>query len=80
MPKLRKPPPRLIIDHLVQRFREGRISVAEFDQLQDWLDSDPDVPHGMWYKRFPKFTLAGEGEMPKTFLTSGMAPKDQEVQ
>ena len=27
--------------HLVDRFREGRISVADFDALQDWLDADP---------------------------------------
>jgi hypothetical protein len=79
MPKIRKPPPSLIMDHLVQRFRDGRISVADFEQLKDWLDSDPDVPQGLWYKRFPKFTLAGEGEMPKTFLASGMAAKGQEL-
>lgn len=48
--------------HLVDRFREGRISVSNFDALQDWLNSDPDVPHGAWYKKFPKFILAGEGE------------------
>jgi hypothetical protein len=57
------------MEHLVQRFREGRISVADFDALRDWLNSNPEVPHGEWYKRFPKFTLAGEGERPKTFLT-----------
>ena len=27
----------------------------------------------MWYKQFKKVTLAGEDEMPKTFLTPGMA-------
>lgn len=54
--------------------------MADFDQLHDWLDSDPDVPHGMGYKRFQKFPLVGKGEMPKTFLTRGMAPQGQEVQ
>jgi hypothetical protein len=78
MPKIKKPPP-YFMKHLVDRFREGRIAVADFDELRDWLDSNPEVPHGMWYKRFPKFTLAGEGETPKTFLTSGMAPHGQEV-
>jgi hypothetical protein len=68
------------MEHLVQRFREGRISVADFDALQDWLTSNPDVPDGKWYKRFPRFTLAGEGELPKTFLTPGMAPHGEEVQ
>lgn len=54
--------------------------MADFLELKHWLESDPDVPPGMWYKRFRKFILAGEGEMPKTFLTLNMAPKGQEVQ
>jgi len=33
----------------------------------------------MWYKRFRKFTLAGEGEFPKTFLPARMHPKGEEV-
>lgn len=79
MPKIRKPPPRGILDHLIDRYRSGRISAADFTELKHWLESDPEVPAGMWYKRFPKFTLAGEGELPKTFLTPGMVPKGQEV-
>ncbi len=80
MPKLRKPPPPGILDHLVERYRDGRISVIDFIELKHWLESDPEVPAGMWYKRFKKFTLVGEGEMPKTFLTPGMAPKGRQVQ
>jgi hypothetical protein len=79
MPEIRKPPPPYFMQHLVDRFREGRISVSDFDALQDWLDSDPDVPPGAWFKRFAKFTLVGEGEVPKTFLTSGMVPHGSEV-
>jgi hypothetical protein len=79
MPKIRKPPP-YFMKHLVERFREGRISVSDFDLLQDWLASNPEVPEGRWYKRFSKFTLAGEGEIPKTFLTPGMAPHGEEVE
>jgi hypothetical protein len=67
------------MEHLVQRFRDGRISVADFDALQNWLSTDPEVPHGEWYKRFPRFTLAGEGELPKTFLTPEMVPHGKEV-
>ena len=67
------------MNHHVYRFREGGISVSDFDELQDWLDSNPDVPHEAWYKKFPKFILAGEGEVPKTFLTSGMVPHGTEV-
>lgn len=43
----------------------------EVNEAHDWLNSDPEVPHGTWYKKFPKFTLAGEGEVPKTFAYIG---------
>jgi hypothetical protein len=74
MPKIKKPPP-YFMKHLV----EGRISVGDFDTLQDWLNSNPEVPPGKWYKQFPKFTLVGEVEVPKTFLTPGMVPHGTEV-
>jgi hypothetical protein len=61
------------LDHLLERFREGRISVDDFTELKHWLESEPEVPAGMWFKWFRKFTLAGEGEFPKTFLGAGNA-------
>ena len=80
MPKIRKPPPRGILDHLLDGYRKGRISIDDFTELKHWLESAPEVPPGMWFKRFKMFTLAGEGELPKTFLTPGMVPKGQEVE
>jgi hypothetical protein len=65
--------------HLLDRFRDGRLAVADFAELKHWLESDAEVPEGPWFKRFRHFTLAGEGEMPKTFLTSDMIPKGKEV-
>ena len=79
MPKIRKAPPAGILNHLVERFRDGRISIEDFVTLKQWLESEPDVPAGKWFKRFRKFTLAGEGELPKTFLPPGMAAKGEEV-
>ena len=64
---------------MLQRFREGRVSAEDFTELKHWLESDPEVPAGLWYKRFRKFTLVGEGDLPKTFLTAGMHPKGEEV-
>jgi len=79
MPKIKKPPPRGILDHLTERYREGRIAATDFLELKHWLESDPDVPQGKWYKRFKTGTLAGDGEMPSTFLTPGMAVEGEEV-
>ena len=67
------------MEHLVERFREGRIGVADFEALQKWLDTEPEAPDGEWYKRFPTFILAGEGEVVKTFLTQGMVPHGTEI-
>jgi len=47
--------------------------------LKAWLESEPDVPAGKWFKRFKNFTLAGNGENPSTFLTPGMAAQGEEV-
>jgi hypothetical protein len=80
MPKIKKPPPPGILGHLTKRYREGRIATAEFVELKHWLESDPNVPDGKWYKRFKTFTLAGNGELPSTFLTPGMAVEGEEVQ
>ena len=80
MPKIKKPPPAGILDHLIQRYREGRVSSADFLELKHWLESDPNVPKGKWYKRFKTGTLAGKGEMPSTFLAPGMAAEGEEVQ
>ena len=73
MPKIKKPTPRGILDHLVQRYREGRIADTDFLDLKQWLESDPTVPPGKWFKRFKSGILAGEGENPSTFLSPGMA-------
>jgi len=80
MPRLRKPPPPGILNHLLQRYRDGRISSVDFLELKHWLESDPEVPEGLWFKKFKNLTLAGEGELPKTFLTRGMVPRGSEVE
>ena len=48
-------------------------------ELKHWLESDVEVPSGQWFKRFPNFTLVGEGELPKTFLTPEMKPYGIEI-
>jgi hypothetical protein len=39
----------------------------------------PDVPDGEWYKRTSGMTVCGEGELMKTLLLPGQAPKGKRV-
>ena len=47
--------------------------------LAAWLDTEPDVPAGEWYKRFSGMTVCGQGELITTFLLPGHAPKGKRV-
>jgi len=65
--------------HLLIRSRERGISFEQLKALAAWLDSEPIVPIGRWFKRFDGFTICGEGELVKTFLTSGQLPDGHEM-
>jgi acyl-CoA synthetase (AMP-forming)/AMP-acid ligase II len=38
--------------HLIDRMRDRDISTADLNQLRLWVDSNPEVPEGDWYKNF----------------------------
>lgn len=80
MPRIRRRglPERLLV-HLVTRVRERRVSEQQLVLLARWLDTEPVVPEGKWFKRFAGFTLCGEGELVKTFLLPEQAPDGQEL-
>ena len=48
--------------------RERSISLADLNQLRLWIESQPDVPEGDWYRGFGSFKLCGQGRYPKAFL------------
>ncbi|HEX4264325.1 MAG TPA: hypothetical protein VH597_08295 [Verrucomicrobiae bacterium] len=80
MPKIRRenlPQPLLI--HLLTRVRQRNISYEQVVLLSHWLDNEPDVLTRKWFKRFPDFTVCGEGELIKTFLIPGQVPDGQEI-
>ncbi len=81
MPKIRrrKLPPDLL-RHILLRAKQRQINYAHVEDLYRWLGSDPVVPEGKWYKRFPNFILCGEGEFVKTFLLPGHLPTGEEIQ
>ena len=80
MPKIRrrKLPPAIFF-HLLERADERRITYEHLEDLYRWMASDPTVPGGKWFKRFPNFTVCGEGELIKTFLEAGQLPFGEEV-
>src|SRR5258706_14299342 len=74
MPKVRRENlPRSLFRHLIDRVFERHISTGHLELLFDWLETEPEVPEGRWFKRFPGLTVCGEGELIKTFLRSDQA-------
>ena len=80
MPKVRRRnvPPALF-QHLLDRVHSRKIPASQLELLAKWLDGEPEVPTGPWYKRFSGMTVCGEGELIKTFLVLGQAPKGQRI-
>ncbi len=80
MPKVRRQnvPPALF-QHLLGRVQSRKIPASQLEELAKWLDEEPEVPEGPWYKRFAGMTVGGEGELVKTFLLPGQAPKGKRI-
>jgi hypothetical protein len=80
VPKVRRQiiPPALF-QHLLDRIESRKIPAAQLELLAKWLDTEPDVPEGQWFKRFSGMTVSGEGELVKTLLLPGQHPKGQRV-
>jgi hypothetical protein len=55
--------------------REQAIGIPDLNRLRLWIDSNPEVPEGDWYKDFGSFKICGNGSVPKTFLLRGQAAK-----
>jgi hypothetical protein len=81
VPKVRRQnvPPALF-QHLLDRVQSRNPHPAsQLELLAKWLDHEPEVPQGQWYKRFSGMTVCGEGELIKTFLLAAQTPKGQRV-
>ena len=80
MPRIRRRfLPESILRHLAARVHERGIDAAQLRLLAQWLDTDPEVPFGKWFKRFPEMTVCGEGELIKTVLRLGQVAEGQEI-
>jgi hypothetical protein len=66
--------PASIKHHLLQRFRDRRLTAGMAQELATWLQTRPIVPDlqespAGWHKKFSSFTVCGEGEFIKTLFT-----------
>ena len=71
--------PVRVRQHLIDRMRDRKISIADLNQLRQWIDSCPEVPEGDWFKDFGFLKLCGRGSLPTTFLLRGQVAKGQSV-
>jgi len=71
--------PPALLDHLLDRIRERDIPPAQLGEFAHWLDGEPEVPNGRWFKRLSGMTVCGEGDLVKTFLRPGQAPAGKQV-
>lgn len=71
--------PRPLLEHLLLRVRERDIDEDAVQSLAAWLDTNPEVPAGSWFKRLPTMTVCGDGSLIKTFLTPAQAPFGDEL-
>jgi len=71
--------PRPLLEHLLLRVRDRDIDEDAVQSLAAWLDTNPEVPKGNWFKRFSTMTVCGDGALIKTFLTPAQAPFGTEL-
>ena len=71
--------PRPLFEHLLLRVRDRDIDAAAIQALAAWLDTNPEVPTGSWFKRLPAMIVCGDGALIKTFLTPAQAPFGDEL-
>jgi len=76
MPRVRrKDLPPAVFHHLLDRIQQRQIGARQLELLARWLDTEPEVPAGPWYRRFSGMTVCGEGDLVKTFLAPGQSAK-----
>ena len=69
--------PRGVRQHLIDRMRDREINIADLNALRLWIETEPEVPQGDWYKDFGSFKICGYGPYPKTFLLPGQVAKGE---
>ena len=71
--------PEGVRQHLIDRMRDRAISIADLNQLRLWIETQPEVPEGDWYKDFGSFKICGRSALAKTFLLRGHIAKGHKL-
>ena len=80
MPRIKRTGlPKALFEHILLRIRQRGIRPEDLGLMAAWMDREPNVPEGAWFKRFATFTICGEGELVKTVLTSRQTAIGEEV-
>ena len=56
------------------------ISLTDLHQLSRWIDGNPTVPEGPWFKRFEGITIVGDGPLVKSLLRPTQSATGTEVE
>ena len=82
MPKLTRggSVPEELLDHVLDRVFRRQFTSEDLMQVLYWVEKNPDVPNGEWFKRIGKVTVCGEGALIKTFLSQKQTAKGEEVE
>lgn len=80
MPKIQRSDlPPTLFEHLLDRAFSREVSSADLVQMLHWIESNPTVPTGDWFKRFGLFTVCGRGALVKTLLKPQQSAIGEEV-
>ena len=71
--------PSSVRNHLIERMRDRKITLDDLNELRLWVESNPEVPEGKWYKDFGSFKICGDGPYPKTFLLADQVAQGTKV-
>ena len=71
--------PEGVRKHLIERMRDRAIGIADLNELRLWIETQPEVPEGDWYKEFGSFKICGRGALAKTFLLRGQVARGDKL-
>ena len=81
MPRIQRSAlPRDLLRHIYSRVMARAISAEALEQVLYWVERNPTVPDGEWFKRFDEVTICGEDALIKTVLNPDQTAIGAEVE